>query len=225
MSMLTAIGPGIWRAQRGFKVSGLAMTATMTVVQLADGTLWLHSPIRIDDALRAQIDAIGAVAYIVAPNKVHHLFVNKALVLYPQARVFGAPGLAEKKPGVAMTALTSAAPPEWAGQVDQVFVAGVPLLNETVFFHRASGSAIFTDLCQIWRGPLGWKEALFARLTGVRNTLTVPRTIRLMIKDRQALRSSALQVLAWPVQKVLVAHNSVVEDGAHAALRRALGVV
>lgn len=223
--MLTPIAPGIWHAQRGFTVSSLAMIATMTVVQLADGSVWLHSPIQIDDALRAQIDAIGPVAYIVAPNKVHHLFVNKALALYPQARVFGAPGLEEKKPGLAMTALAPAAPPQWAGQIDQVFMAGLPLLNETVFFHRASGSAIFTDVCQIWRGPLGWKETLFARLTGVRNTLTVPRSIRLMIKDRQALRSSALQVLAWPVQRVLVAHNSVVEQDAHAALRKALGVV
>ena len=223
--MLIPIGPGIWHAQRGFTVSGLAMTATMTVVQLADGRLWLHSPIQIDDALRTALDAIGPVAYIVAPNKVHHLFVKKALALYPQARVFGAPGLEEKRPDVAMTTLAPAAPPEWAGQIDQAFMAGLPLLNETVFFHRASGSAIFTDLCQIWRGPLGWKETLFARLTGVRNTLTVPRSIRLMIKDKPALRSSALQVLAWPVQRVLVAHDSVVEQDAHAALRKALGVV
>jgi hypothetical protein len=223
--MLTPLAPGIWHAQRGFTVSSLAMIATMTVVRLADGSVWLHSPIEIDDALRAQIDAIGPVAYIVAPNKVHHLFVNKALALYPQARVFGAPGLEEKRPGLAMTALAPAAPPQWAGQIDQVFMAGLPLLNETVFFHRASGSAIFTDVCQIWRGPLGWKETLFARLTGVRNTLTVPRSIRLMIKDRQALRSSALAVLAWPVQRVLVAHNSVVEQDAQAALRKALGVV
>ena len=122
-----------------------------------------------------------------------------------------------------MTMLAPAAPLEWTGQIDQVFIAGLPLLNETVFLHRASGSAIFTDVCQIWRGPLGWKETLFARLTGVRNTLTVPRSIRLLVKDKAALRTSALQVLAWPVQRVMVAHNSVVEQDAHAALKRALG--
>jgi hypothetical protein len=32
-------------------------------------------------------------------------------------------------------------------------------------------------------------------------------------------------VLAWPVTRVIVAHNSVVEQDAHAALTRALGVV
>lgn len=223
--MLTSIAPGIWHAQRGFTVSGLAMTATMTVVQLADGGLWLHSPIQIDDALRAALDAIGPVTCIVAPNKVHHLFVKKALALYPQARVFGAPGLEEKRPELAMTMLAPAAPPEWTGQIDQVFIAGLPLLNETVFLHRASGSAIFTDVCQIWRGPLGWKETLFARLTGVRNTLTVPRSIRLMIKEKNAFRASAQQVLAWPVQRVLVAHDSVVEQDARGRLKKALEVV
>ena len=224
--MLTSIAPGIWQAQRGFTVSGLAMIATMTVVQLADGGLWLHSPIQIDDALRAEIAAIGDVTYVVAPNKAHHLFAKKALAQYPQARLFGAPGLSEKRPDLMpMTALTPDAPPEWAGQLDQVFMAGLPMLNETVFFHRASGSVIFTDVCQIWRGKLGWKESLFAHLTGVRNTLTVPRSIRLLVKDKAALRTSALQVLAWPVQRLMVAHNSVVESGAHAALKRALGVI
>lgn len=223
--MLTPIAPGIWHAQRDMRVAGMTMNARMTVVQLADGGLWLHSPVLVDDALRAQLDAIGPVRYIVAPNKAHHLFAKKCLALYPQAHLFGAPGLEEKRPDLTMTTLAAAAPPEWAGQIDQVFMAGIPLLNETVFFHVASGAAIFTDVCQKWTRPMGWKEALFARLTGVRNTLTVPRTIRLLVKDKAAARTSALQVLAWPVQRVVVAHDSVVETDAHAALKQALGVI
>jgi hypothetical protein len=223
--MLEPIAPGIWHAQRALTVAGVTMTSRMTVIQLAGGSLWLHSPILIDEQLRAEIDAIGPVQYIVAPNKVHHLFAKKCLAMYPQARLFGAPGLAEKRPDLAMTALTPHAPPEWADEIDQVFMAGIPRVNETVFFHRSSGTAIFTDLCQLWTGPLGWKETLLAHLTGVRSTLTVPRTVRLLVKDKTALRTSALQVLAWPVQRVVVAHNSIVEGGAHAALKKALGAV
>lgn len=223
--MLVPIAANIWHAQRNFVVAGMTMSARMTVVRLDDGALWLHSPILIDDALRAALDAIGPVQYVIAPNKAHHLFAKKTLALYPQARLFGAPGLDEKRPDLPVTPLVAAAPPAWAGQIDQVFMAGIPLLNETVFFHTASGTAIFTDVCQMWTGKLGWKETLFARLTGVRNTLTVPRTIRFLVKDKAALRSSALAVLAWPVQRVVVAHNSVVEGGAHAALKRALGAV
>lgn len=223
--MLTPIAPGIWHAQRSLKIAGIAATSRMTVIQLAGGGLWLHSPILVDDTLRAALDAIGPVHYIVAPNKAHHLFAKKCLAMYPQARLFGAPGLEEKRPDLVMTPLTPGAPPEWAGEIDQVFMAGIPFVNETVFFHVASGTAIFTDICQLWSGPLGWKETLLAHLTGVRNVLTVPRTVRLVIKDKAALRTSALQVLAWPVQRVVVAHNSVIEDNAHAALKSALGAI
>lgn len=223
--MLHPIAPGIWHAQRGFTAAGLAMHARMTVVRLDDGGLWLHSPIQIDAALRAELDAIGPVKYVVAPNKAHHLFAKKCLALYPQARLFGAPGLAEKRPDLTMTVLAPTAPLAWAGQIDQVFVAGVPLLNETVFLHHASGTVIFTDICQMWSGPLGWKENLFARLTGVRRTLTVPRTIRLLVKDKAAFRASAQQLLAWPVQRVVVAHDSIVDVDARAHLMTALGVV
>jgi len=223
--MLHSIAPGIWHAQRGLTVAGIALTSRMTVIQLAGGGLWLHSPVLLDDALRAELDAIGPVQYIVAPNKAHHLFAKKALAVYPQATLFGAPGLDEKRPDlVPMTPLTPGAAP-WADEIDQVFMAGVPVVNETVFFHRASGSAIFTDICQLWRGPLDWKTTLLGHLTGVRNRLAVPRTVRFMIKDKAAFRASAQQVLAWPIARVLVAHNSVIDTGAHAALTKALRAV
>ena len=224
--MLNPVAPGLWHAQRGMSAAGIPMTSRMTVIQLADGGLWLHSPILIDDALRAELDALGPVRCIVAPNKTHHLFAKKCLALYPQATLFGAPGLLEKRADLTpMTTLTSTAPPQWAGQIDQVFIAGVPVVNETVFFHRASSSAIFTDVCQLWRGSLDWKTALYATLTGVRNRFAVPRTVRFMVRDKAAFRASAQQVLAWPVTRVLVAHNSVVDDAAHAGLKRALEVV
>ena len=224
--MLHPIAPGIWHAQRGMTAAGIPMTSRMTVIQLADGSLWLHSPIQLDDALRAELDALGPVRCIVAPNKTHHLFAKKCLAMYPQATLFGAPGLSGKRADLGpMTPLPATAPPQWAGQIDEVFIAGVPVVNETVFFHRASGSAIFTDVVQLWRGPLNWKAALYAHLTGVRNRFAVPRTVRFMVKDKAAFRASAQKVLAWPIKRVLVAHNSVIDGDAHAGLKRALEVV
>ena len=53
----------------------------------------------------------------------------------------------------------------------------------------------------------------------------VPRTVRFMVKDKAAFRASAQKVLAWPIKRVLVAHNSVIDGDAHAGLKRALEVV
>jgi hypothetical protein len=224
--MLEQLGADIWHAQRGLKVAGVGMTSRMTIVRLADGGLWLHSPILIEETLRTQLDALGPVKYIVAPNMVHHLFAKKCLAMYPQARLFGAPGLAEKRPDIAaMTTLPPQAPPEWQGQIDQVFIAGMPRVNETAFFHPASGSVIFTDVCQRWQRPQNAIGAMYAWLTGVSRQLAVPRTVRLLVKDKAAMRASVQQILAWPIQRVVVAHDSVVENDAHGALTKALGVI
>jgi len=42
------------------------------------------------------------------------------------------------------------------------------------------------------------------------------------IKDPAALGASARRILAWPFERVIVAHNAVIDSGAHAAVERAL---
>ena len=44
----------------------------MTVVRLASGGLWLHSPTQISDGLRAELDALGPVRHLVSPNRIHY---------------------------------------------------------------------------------------------------------------------------------------------------------
>ena len=41
-----------------------------------------------------------------------------------------------------------AAETEWRDELDQVHFVGSSILNEVVFFHRASRTAIFTDIVQ-----------------------------------------------------------------------------
>ncbi len=220
--MLQAITPDLWHLPHPFKLGGINVSSRMTVVRFADGRLWLHSPVPLSDAVRAQLDSLGTVAYIVAPNKVHHLFASACAKAYPQAALFGAPGLAAKRPGLRnLRQLNPQVEPEWQHELDQIFVEGFPFANETVWLHKASRTLILTDLCQWWEGELGFGAKAYARLTGTRARLAVPRTIRLMIKDRAAFDASARKILAWPFERVVVAHNAIIDAGAHAAVSRA----
>jgi hypothetical protein len=101
-------------------------------------------------------------------------------------------------------------------------VEGIPSVNETAWFHKASRTLILTDLCQWWQGDLGVGGSALAMLAGVRRQLAVSRTVRLLVKDRAAVRASADRILQWPFERVIVAHNVILEDGAHAAVARAL---
>ena len=220
--MLQQIAPNLWHLQHGFSALGIGVTARMTVVRFADGRLWLHSPVPLSAPVREQLAGLGEVAFIVAPNKVHHMFAGDAAKAFPKAVLYGAPGLAQKRPGLRnMQTLTPEAPPEWAAELDQVFAEGFPFANETVFYHKASRSVIMTDLCQWWTGDLNLPAKLYAGVTGVRARLGVPRTIRAGVRDPVAFAASARKILAWPFDRAIVAHDAIVDTGAHAQVERA----
>jgi hypothetical protein len=67
--------------------------------------------------------------------------------------------------------------------------------------------------------PFG--SRFFAQLTGVRKQLAIPRTVRMMIKDRIAARACARRILQWPFERVVIAHNAILEGDAHAAVTKA----
>jgi len=220
--MLQAIAPDIWHTQHTFVATGLRISSRMTVVRLQNSGLWLHSPVPLTSAIHAQLAALGEVQFIVAPSKTHHLFVGEYLDAFPQARLYGAPGLLAKRLDLrGLRELTPEVEPEWKADLEQVFFAGIPLGNETIWFHKTSRTLIVTDLCQWWRGDLSLGAKVYASLSGVRAQLAVPRTIRLLIKDRQAARASAHKILEWPFERVVVAHDTIVEQDAHEAVEKA----
>ena len=220
--MLQHIASGIWHTTHEFTSTGMRITSRMTVVRLGDGTLWLHSPVAISAGLKAELMALGEVAYIVAPNKMHHLFLQNCLTAFPSAKLFGAPGLNKKRPD--LTTLqelntTNIAP--WQHDLDQVFFEGIPLGNETVWFHKGSRTLIVTDLLQFYQGDLPFGVRVYARLNSVRRQLAVPRMIRLVVKDKAAAKASAAKILRWPFERVVVAHNSIINVDAYTAVTRA----
>jgi hypothetical protein len=220
--MLKPIAPNVWHLQHQFVAAGISLSSRMTVVRFKDSSLWLHSPVPLSADVRAELAGLGQVRYVVAPNKAHHLFVAQCLDAFPRAVLFGAPGLLRKRPDLSnMRELSRVAEQDWVDDLDQLLFDGIPAVNEAIWFHKASGTLIVTDLCQWWQGDLPFATRAFASLTGVRTRLAVPRTVRLLVKDRQAARASAQRVLGFPFTRIVMAHNAIVEDDAHRALERA----
>lgn len=221
--MLQNIAPNLWHAQHNFVVNGLSVSSRMTVVRLQDGRLWLHSPVPITTELKAQLIALGEVAYVVAPSKMHHLFVVDCMAAFPQAALFGAPGLQTKRPDLqGMRELQTVAEPAWQADLEQLFFAGMPLVNETVWFHKPSRTLIITDLLQCYQGELSFGLKLYARLTGTLGHMAVPKTVRWLVKDRAAALVSSQKILDWPFERVVVAHNTILTVDAHATVEKAL---
>lgn len=81
--MLREIDKNLWVAEQPLKYFGLSVGTRMTVIRLANGELVVISPIQIDEATIQQLNQIGDVAHIIAPNLYHYLFTSnfKTLVL------------------------------------------------------------------------------------------------------------------------------------------------
>lgn len=222
--MLDRLDDDLWAVQRPFKVMGLiGIDSRMTVIRLEDGGLLLHSPVRLDPDLRRALDRLGPVRHLVAPNRMHHLFCADWHAVYPDARLWGAPGLAEKAPALAVDGeLGDKAPAAWAKEFDQVLVRGIPALNEVVFRHRRSRTLILTDLVANGSGDEPWGLRLWLRLNGAYGRLATPFEVRfLLCRDRAAVRRDIGRVLGWDVVRIVMGHGAIVARDAKAELQRA----
>ena len=224
--MLTEFGPNIWLAD-GPTVTAAARfryPTRMAVIRLTNGDLVLWSPTAFTDDLRAEVEALGTVRYLVPPNSLHHTFLGDWQRAYPDAKVYAPPGLREKRKEIRFNADFSDGPiAAWEGEIDHAIMSGNRITTEVVFFHCQSRTAIFTDLIQQF--PRGWFKgwrALIARLDLMTAAEpTVPRKFRVAFTDRRAARESIRHILAWPTDKVIIAHGPPITKDGQAFLRRA----
>lgn len=226
MTRLAAFGPELWTAE-GPVVSfyGFAYPTRMAVIRLDDGTLFVWSPVALDAELKSEVERLGPVRHLVAPNKLHHLSLTDWKRAFPTARLWAPPGLARKRRDLSFDgALTGVAPADWRGQIEQVMFDGSLLLTEIVFFHRASSTVLFADLIQ--RFPAGWFSGWrgwVARLDGiVAPDYGPPREWRLSFINRAAPRRARAQLLSWQPRNAIIAHGAMARGDGAAFINRAL---
>ncbi|BCH34494.1 hypothetical protein MesoLjLc_64240 [Mesorhizobium sp. L-8-10] len=225
VAVLKEFGPEIWIAD------GPAVTAAggfhyptrMAVIRLSGGGLLIWSPTQFSDDLRAAVDALGEVRYLIPPNSLHHTFLGGWQHAYPNAEVYAPPGLRDKRMDIRFDGDFDDAPiADWVDDIDLAVIRGNLITTEIVFFHRRSGTVLFTDLVQHFHPGWfsGWR-AIVARLDlMVAAEPSVPRKFRVAFIDRRAARASIQRVLAWPAEKVLMAHGDPVVEGGQDFIRR-----
>jgi len=217
MPRLSPIAPELWRAEQALRYAGAEVGARMTVVRLSGGRLLLHSPLRPDAELRAEVDALGSVTYLVAPNCYHHLFVGAWAEAYPAAQLFVAPGLPKKRPELEVSGLLSDAEGPWSPELEHRCWRGAPLMNEVHFFHPASRTLIVTDAVHNFGAERPTSTRLLFGLLGGSEGFRTTLLDRLVTRDRRAARDSLARLLEWDFDRVVMAHGEVLESGGKAA--------
>jgi len=220
MSQLQPVAPNIWVIDFPLRVGGLHLGTRTTIVRLASGGLWLHSPGPLQLELVTELSALGPVQALVAPNAMHHLFLTQNVRFFPRATVYVSPALPAKLKEVFSYELLSDEPPSlWRNEISQHRVRGMPKLQEVVFFHHASRTLVLTDLAFHIRHSDSWFTRLFMRLNGAYGHFGPSRIFRTLVKDRPALRFSLDRLRAWDFDRIIVAHGEILERGGKEAMQ------
>ncbi|WP_375175592.1 DUF4336 domain-containing protein [Pseudooceanicola sp.] len=230
LGQLKPFGPDIWIVDGpNIRFYGMPFPTRMTVVRLRDGGLWLHSPIALDEALQAEIAALGPVRHLVAPNWIHYASVYQWQEGWPEAPTWAAPGVAAraKKHDVPIridTEVTNDAAPDWSDEIPFRHVTGSPVHSEVVFFHGASRTLILTDLIENFAPEhLPWWMSAVTRLAGIvtPDGRTPPDIAATFRKAKPEVRAHIEWMIGQGPEKVIMAHGRPYEEDAVPRLRHA----
>ncbi|UFN49942.1 DUF4336 domain-containing protein [Roseomonas sp. OT10] len=231
LDTLKPVAEGLWIVDSApLHVGPLEFPVRMTVIRLADGSVWLHSPTRCTPSLRAEIGRLGPVRHLVAPSISHWMMVRDWQAAFPGAVSWAAPGLrdrrAVRRSGLRLdTDLGNRAPPAWEGEIDQAAVTGALGFHEIAFHHRASRTLVLTDLIINLEGErLPWFSRQWMGMAGaLAPDGRAPAYLRWLVKAGGAApRAAARRMLGWAPERVIFAHGRWYEADGTARLRRSL---
>jgi hypothetical protein len=227
--MLEPLGQDLWFVDGGtVSFKGFDYPTRMVIVRLVDGALWLWSPIEKTKTLADAVRALGPVQHIVSPNSLHYLFLAEWQAEFPGARLWGTASTIAKCRSLRFSEpLADVAPAAWEGQIDQFYFTNSLFMNELVFFHRASRTAIIADLSQTFSEAFlrdywpWWLRWIARRSKMLEGQGYPPIDYRLSFRDRASARPKIRALIGEHPDHVVVAHGEIVRSQGEAFLRGA----
>jgi len=227
---LTRVTDDIWIADDApISAAGLVLPVRMTVIRLSNGDLLLHSPVRYSDALREELERLGPIKYLLAPNVAHWMFLPVWQDKLPQTSTFGVRGLSARRQvrdaGLRIDReLGGTTPAEWSADLDIIAVSA-PMFTEVEIFDKRSRTLILTDLVQnLDPHDLPASSQVVVSLLGsAKPEGRAPVYLRLLLRlGGRSVQAAAERLVSLGPARVIFAHGDWFEDKATQRLRRSL---
>ncbi len=220
MHPLEPVAPGIWTTPRPQRFWGVETGTRMTLVELEGGGLFVHCPVALDRETRAEVERLGEVRAVASSSLYHHLYAGEWMRAYPKALFCACPGLDAKRADLTFGHVLGNEPhPLWAGELEQVFFSG-RFEKEVVFFHNKTKTLITADALLNLSPQPSRATRVVAFLMG--NTAPGKGYLEhLAVRDRRAARAEVERMLAWEIERIVLAHGGLVERDGRRVLREA----
>lgn len=173
---ITPVAPDIYTADRPFIWNNIDVGGRATIIDLGGKSLWVHSPICLDEPTATSLAKLGTVDYICTPNYEHTKYASMWYNNDNQVNMWGCPGISEQVPDVPTWKEIPYGyrPPSWKHEradhnlegcwdtskleclhidVEHNPFTGKAFFNEVIFYHAPSKTLLTTDL--FWNYPDG----------------------------------------------------------------------
>ena len=195
----------------------------MTIIRIG-GDLFIHSPTQLVPGLQREIEGLGQVRWLVAPNRIHYWWVSQWHASYPDAAVYLAPRVREQagsRVNFPFLPLKRRVGYPWDDQIATLPVAG-RYMTEVVFFHRPTRTLVLTDLIENFEpAKLTRLQSVLVWCGGILDPHgSMPRDMRLTY-PKSVLRAAVETMIAWNPQRIILAHGRWYRGAGVDELRRA----
>jgi hypothetical protein len=214
-AMLERLEDNLWRAEA--RVPKMPLHRVMTVAKLASGGLVVHSAIALPDY--AELDALGAVKFIVVPNGWHRMDAKVYVERYPQAKVLAPRGSKQKISKV--VPVTGELSDLVDRDVSLTTVDGTKELEALMTVKSGERTTlVFTDAIFNMPHKTGFQGFVLKHVMGSSGGPRVSRIGKMfMVKDKPAFAAQLEQLAAQGVARIVVSHHEVISVDAAGALR------
>lgn len=231
IDVLKPVAEHVWIVDAGpMKAMGaVPIPVRMTVIQLDNGALILHSPTQFSLALKERLEAVGPISHLVAPSTTHWSFIKEWQSHCPDAICWAVPGLKERpavqKSGMRIDRVFDEAMPfPWTGEVETVIVRGKGV-TEIALFHGKSRTLVLTDLVvNVEPQKLPLPIRMGAALAGsTAPDGKAPAYARAAFKaGGKEAEEAAVKLVAFAPERVIFAHGAWFEKDGTARLEKSL---
>lgn len=224
--ILRQITSCIWVREQPFKYFGLEVGTRMTIVRIASNQLVLISPVKLDNQAISEINKLGTVTYIIAPNLFHYLYLLDCQKIYPDASLITAPGLETKKPEINSDLVFTEDKISFNCELEYFLFAGfkafmlttLSVANEIVFYHPETKTLILTDTAFHFDRSFPLITQFASRIIGCYERLRPSVLDKIAIQDKEQITASVTKLLQWDFQRVIMAHGTIIEESAKESL-------
>ena len=215
------IGENIWTLNYPLLVLGNNFGRTVTIVRLRSGKLIIHSTAPFTAHDIEAIRAGGEPAWLLDATLFHDSFAKEGCRAFARVPYLAPPGF--KSVPEVQTRSFSPPPQEWSGELEIVPLAGMPKVQEHVFFPPPSRTLIVSDMFfNFGRSPSAWSRFFARYVMGLKNGVGMSAFFRMNIRDRSAFMESVRPILAWNFERIVVGHGAMIETDARRIFREEL---